>query len=232
MYKNLDQLSQQISELLYFVLNDPLYASTRTYKFFDSRQVFQIMPILNRFYDLNNLRQTSDEYSTSQHMKVLQQRRESIADQNAQNALLTQSSNINQSGLGLSRNTISNSSNMITSSKVSGPEKCLLMKKTSSVLEFVKFKAKCELLSSEIEIIHGLPTQTHKLQIKRAYKLSSGKELIQESYNIKIELKTLVEFNNQLEDKYFRFNPDLLPRLKMSLSTGHNSMGLESQLDH
>lgn len=63
MYKNLDQLAQEISELLFFVLNDPFYASIQTYKFFDRHQSFQIMPILSKFFDLNNYRQTGEDYS-------------------------------------------------------------------------------------------------------------------------------------------------------------------------
>ena len=70
------------------------------------------------------------------------------------------------------------------------------MKKTTSVLVFVKFAAMCELISSDIEMINAIPTAVHKLQIKREYKLSKEKENIRESYQIKLELKTLVEFNN------------------------------------
>lgn len=46
LYKDLDILSVNITDALFLLLNDPFYHCSNIYKFFNSHQLFQIMPIV------------------------------------------------------------------------------------------------------------------------------------------------------------------------------------------
>ena len=53
LFNDLDQLSQQISKALTLLLNDPLHHSSLVSKFFTNHQIFEIMPIVEKFRELN-----------------------------------------------------------------------------------------------------------------------------------------------------------------------------------
>jgi hypothetical protein len=55
MYQDLDILRSQITDSLYLVLNDPYYHCKLTYTFFNSHQLFQIMPLVQKFRNINQL---------------------------------------------------------------------------------------------------------------------------------------------------------------------------------
>lgn len=53
MVRDLDLLSHQITDALYLILNDPYYHCKTIYRFLNSHQLFQIMPIVQRFRSIN-----------------------------------------------------------------------------------------------------------------------------------------------------------------------------------
>lgn len=53
LFNDLDQLSQQISNALNLMLNDPSHHSNLIYRFFSDHSIFEIMPIVEKFRLLN-----------------------------------------------------------------------------------------------------------------------------------------------------------------------------------
>lgn len=55
LFRDLDYLSQLISDILFLILNDPYYHCNHIYKFFNSHQLFQMMPLVQRFRNINKI---------------------------------------------------------------------------------------------------------------------------------------------------------------------------------
>lgn len=54
-FRDLDFVSQLISDILFLVLNDPFYHCQQIYRFFNNHQLFQIMPVVQRYRNINKL---------------------------------------------------------------------------------------------------------------------------------------------------------------------------------
>lgn len=62
-------------------------------------------------------------------------------------------------------------------------------------LQFINFNCSCSVIESNLEIINDEPCMQHKLRITKAYQLSTDKEPVKESFDVKLTLSTLKMFH-------------------------------------
>jgi hypothetical protein len=63
-FQDLQTLSLQITEVMTFILNDPSYYCKQIYKFFGSHQLFQIMPVVQKFRKVNKKQKEESDGET------------------------------------------------------------------------------------------------------------------------------------------------------------------------